>query len=105
MVIIKSGAVRVDNRIIIRNLPPGSYTLQIRAVSNEEKYKTYETRSIQIIITPPVWASVWAMVGYVILLVLVMGIIFRIIMLHKQKKVSDEKHGSSLIRHTTYVHR
>ena len=47
-----------DNRIIIRNLPPGSYTLQIRAVSNEEKYKTYETRSIQIIITPPVWASV-----------------------------------------------
>ena len=31
------------------------------------------------------------MVGYVILLVLVMGIIFRIIMLHKQKKVSDEK--------------
>ena len=51
-----------DNRIIIRNLPPGSYTLQIRAVSNEEKYKTYETRSIQIIITPPVWASVWAMV-------------------------------------------
>ena len=30
----------------------GSYTLQIRTVSNEEKYKTYETRSIQIIITP-----------------------------------------------------
>lgn len=31
------------------------------------------------------------MVGYAILLVLVMVIIFRIIMLHKQKKVSDEK--------------
>ena len=27
-----------DNRIIVRNLPPGSYTLQIRAISNEEKY-------------------------------------------------------------------
>lgn len=80
-----------DNRILVRNLPPGSYTLQIRAISNEEKYKTYETRSIQIVITPPVWASVWAMVGYAILLVLVMIIIFRIIMLHKQKKISDEK--------------
>ena len=80
-----------DNRILIRKLPPGSYTLQIRAVSNEEKYKIYETRSIQIVITPPVWASVWAIVGYAILLILVMGIIFRIIMLHKQKKVSDEK--------------
>lgn len=43
-----------DNRILVRNLPPGSYTLQIRAVSNEEKYKTYETRNIQIVITPPV---------------------------------------------------
>ena len=80
-----------DNRIIVRNLPPGNYTLQIRAISNEEKYKTYETRSIQIVITPPAWASVWAIVGYVILLVLIIGIIFRIIMLHKQKKVSDEK--------------
>lgn len=46
-----------DNRILVRNLPPGSYTLQIRAISNEEKYKTYETRNIQIVITPPVWAS------------------------------------------------
>lgn len=80
-----------DNRILVRNLPPGNYTLQIRAVSDEEKYKTYETRNIQIVITPPVWASVWAMVGYAILLVLVMGGIFRVIMLHKQKKVSDEK--------------
>lgn len=68
-----------------------SYTLQIRTVSNEEKYKTYETRSIQIIITPPVWASMWAMVGYAILVVLIMIIIFRVIMLHKQKKISDEK--------------
>ena len=65
--------------------------MQIRAVSNEEKYKTYETRNIQIIITPPIWASVWAMAVYAILLVLIMGIIFRIIMLHKQKKISDEK--------------
>ena len=80
-----------DNRIVVRNLPPGSYTLQIRTVSNEEKYKTYETRSIQIIITPPVWASMWVMVGYAILVVLIMIIIFRVIMLHKQKKISDEK--------------
>ena len=80
-----------DNRILVRNLPPGSYTLQIRAISNEERYKTYETRDIQIVITPPAWASVWAMVGYAILLILVMVIIFRIIMLQKQKKVSDEK--------------
>ena len=94
-----------DNRILVRNLPPGSYTLQIRAISNEEKYKTYETRNIQIVITPPVWASLWAMVGYAILLVLVMIIIFRIIMLQKQKKVSDEKTRFFIIRLMTYVRR
>ena len=33
----------------------------------------------------------WAMVGYAILVVLIMIIIFRVIMLHKQKKISDEK--------------
>ncbi len=79
------------NRILVRNLPPGSYTLQIRAISNEEKYKTYETRSLHIVITPPLWASKWAMAGYAFLLILVMVIIFRVIMLHKQQKVSDEK--------------
>lgn len=93
----------LDNRIVVRNLPPGSYTLQIRAISNEEKYKTYETRNIQIVITPPAWASVWAMAGYAILLVLVMAVIFRIITLHKQKKVSDEKTRFSLIRPMIYV--
>jgi len=45
----------------------------------------------RLLLRAPVWASVWAMVGYAILLVLVMIIIFRIIMLHKQKKISDEK--------------
>lgn len=80
-----------DGRIIVRNLPPGSYTLQIRAISNEERYKIYEIRNIQIVITPPAWTSAWAMIGYAILLMIVMGIIFRIIMLHRQKKVSDER--------------
>lgn len=80
-----------DNRIVIRNLPPGSYTLRIRTISNEEKYKTYETRSIRIVVTPPAWASVWAIIGYVLLLLLALVILFRIIMLHKQQKISDEK--------------
>lgn len=80
-----------DNRIVVRNLPPGSYTLRIRTISNEEKYKTYETRSIRIVVTPPAWASVWAIIGYVLLLLLALVILFRIIMLHKQQKISDEK--------------
>lgn len=80
-----------DNRIAVRNLPPGSYTLRIRVLSNEEQYKTYETRSIQVVVTPPAWASAWAMAGYAVLLLLTLIVVFRIIILHKQQKISDEK--------------
>ena len=73
------------------NLPAGKYTLHIRSVSNEEKYKSYGQRSLSIIISPPVWASPWAMVGYVVLFILACTILFRIMALRKQKKISDEK--------------
>ena len=35
-----------SGRIQFTSLPPGNYTLRIRAVSNEEKYKVYEERSL-----------------------------------------------------------
>lgn len=103
-VIIKNGAVRVRiTGFLSRNLPPGSYTCRFVPYPMK-RYKTYETRDIQIVITPPAWASVWAMVGYAILLILVMVIIFRIIMLQKQKKVSDEKTRFFINTLMTYVH-
>ena len=73
------------------NIPSGKYMLHVRSVSNEEKYKSYEQRSILIIISPPLWATPWAIAGYVLLAVLVCVVLFRIITLRKQKKASEEK--------------
>ena len=80
-----------DGRIHFTKLTPGKYTLHIRSVSNEEKYKTYEERKIRIIIEPPLWRSTWAIVLYLILLALATIIIYRIITLRRQKNISDEK--------------
>ena len=73
------------------NIPPGKYMLHVRSVSNEEKYKSYEQRSMLIIISPPLWATPWAIAGYILLAVLVCVILFRIVTLRKQKKTSEEK--------------
>lgn len=80
-----SGVIRFTN------LPPGEYTLHIRSVSNEEKYKVYELRSLRIVISPPVWASSWAVAVYVVLLVLIAGTVYRVIELRKQEKMAEEK--------------
>lgn len=80
-----------DGKIQITSLSPGRYTLRIRTVSNEEKYKVYEERSIGIIVARPPWAGAWAITGYVVLLVLGGVITCRILLLRRQKRISDEK--------------
>ena len=80
-----------DGIIRFTKLPPGKYTLHIRSISNEEKYKVYEEREIQISIAPPVWGSTKAIIGYAALFVLALAILFRIMVLKRQKKISDEK--------------
>lgn len=84
-------APSADGLMRFINIPSGKYVLHVRSVSNEEKYKSYEQRSILIIISPPLWASPWAIAGYVLLAVLVCVILFRIVTLRKQKKASEEK--------------
>lgn len=84
---------RPGNENIIRftNLSPGEYTLHIRAVSNEDKRIVLEERAMQISIAQPIWLSFWAMLVYAIVLAVIAIIVLRIIILRKQRKVSDEK--------------
>lgn len=84
---------RPGNENIIRftNLNPGEYTLHIRAVSNEDKRIVLEERAMQISIAQPIWLSFWAMLVYAIVLAVIAIIVLRIIILRKQRKVSDEK--------------
>lgn len=64
---------------------------RIRAVSNEEKYKVYEERSLGLSVARPLWAGTWAIAGYASLCVLAGVVSFRVAMLRRQKRISDEK--------------
>ncbi len=81
----------LDGRIQITNLPPGKYNLRICAISNEEKYKVYEERDVIVHVARPPWLGTWAIAGYILLAIAATTTAFRIIMLRKQKKLSEEK--------------
>lgn len=80
-----------ENTIRYTNLAPGSYTLRVRTVSNEDKRIILEERSMDIIIDRPFWLTVWAMLLYAVILSLIAAILLRILILRKQRKISDEK--------------
>lgn len=80
-----------ENVIRFTNLNPGEYILHIRAVSNEDKNIVLEERSMRIIIAQPVWLSIWAMLLYAVIVALIAAISLRILIMRKQRKVSDEK--------------
>ncbi|MCC8172058.1 MAG: response regulator [Parabacteroides sp.] len=54
-----------NQNISYAKLPPGDYTLQVRA-TNSAHDGPYATRSLSISILPPWWLSVWAYALYVI---------------------------------------
>lgn len=81
----------VESTIRFTNLSPGKYTLHVRAISNEDKRIVLEERSMKIDISYPFWLSIWALLLYALLIALIAAVALRIIILRKQRKVSDEK--------------
>lgn len=80
-----------ESTIRSTNLAPGKYTLRVRAISNEDKRIVLEERSLDIIIAQPFWLTFWAVLLYAGILFLIALILLRILILRKQRKVSDEK--------------
>lgn len=87
------GWSRPEEDCLIRftNLNPGKYTLQVRAISSEDRRIVLEDRSMDIIIEQPVWFSIWALLLYAIVFVAIVVFSMRIIIMRKQRKASDEK--------------
>lgn len=80
-----------ENTIYFTNLDPGEYTLRIRLISNENKSVILEEREMQIIIEQPIWLSHWAMLIYGLICMGILSIILRILIMKKQRKISEEK--------------
>lgn len=80
-----------ENTIYFTNLDPGEYTLRIRLISNENHSIILEERNMQIIIEKPIWLSYWAIFIYLLIFIAILGIIMRILIMKKQRKISEEK--------------
>lgn len=79
-----------DNVIRYTNLNPGKYKLRVRAIS-EETLKVLEERSIDIVINPPFWGSIWAIMLYIAVLGLIIWDFLRHYNMNKEQKVSNDK--------------
>lgn len=87
------GWSRPEQNCLIRftNLNPGKYTLQVRAISSEDRRIVLEERSMNVIIEQPFWLSIWALILYIAVVVAIAIFALRIISMRKQRKASDEK--------------
>lgn len=80
-----------NGTIYFTNLDPGEYTLRIRLISSENNHIVLEERCMQIIIDQPFWLSIWAILFYIIIAIAITVIVLRILLMKKQRKISEEK--------------
>lgn len=77
------------NLIRYTNLPPGKYTLYVRAISREEHDIVFEERTMRIVVTHPFWSSWWAITCYVLLVILGFIFILRVMNVWFDKEKMD----------------
>lgn len=69
------------------NLPPGNYSFRIKA-TNIYNYPNNLERSIIITVLPPIWLTFWAYLGYAILLMAAMLLIYRMMEIRNMEKMA-----------------
>lgn len=79
-----------EDLIRFTNLDPGKYTLHVRAISREDQ-RIIEEKSIDIVIAPPFYLTVWALIVYFILGVVLFWGILRYKLMKKERKTSADK--------------
>lgn len=65
-----------DNSIVFRNLPPGKYTLHIKASIPNQDSVDNETQ-MKVTVKPPLWATWWAKLFYILITVAAILLIIR----------------------------
>lgn len=79
-----------ENLIRYTNISPGDYKLRVRSILMDDEY-VLEERMIKITITPPFWATFWAGIIYLIIIILITASILRFLWLRKDRNNSKEK--------------
>lgn len=84
-----------EGKATYTNLSPGTYTLKVKAI-NGDGYSGDEEASLQIVVQPPFWLSMWAYLIYIVVLMIILLLVRNYInrSVHKGVK-QDQKDASS----------
>lgn len=96
------------------NLRPGAYTFHVRG-SNNDGIWNEEGRSLRIVIHPPLWATWYAYLFYILVITTIIGVILYYVVLRRQlsenlrmeqldKRRQEEFHQSKLRLFTNFSH-
>ena len=66
-----------ENRVTFRNVPPGTYTFQVRARLRNQSYDDATTASMRVRILPPFWRTWYAKTFYALLIIIGIYMWFR----------------------------
>ena len=69
--------VGTERKATYTNLPPGEYTFQVKS-SNSDGNWSNELKTIEVIITPPFWDTVWFRISAVVVIFLIIFSIFKL---------------------------
>jgi len=58
------------------NVPPGTYTFKVRA-ANAQGLWMNSPKSLKVVITPPWWQTIWAILFFVVLVAAIVGLFYR----------------------------
>ncbi len=73
------------NRASYTNLPPGQYTFTVKGSNNNAVWNE-EGTSIQIIVNPPFWLSIWGYLFYAVVIALILWMYRRITIIREKEK-------------------
>ena len=79
-----------DNVIRYTNLSSGKYKLRVRSIS-EDNLHVIDEKSIEIVIHPPFWRTIWAILLYIIILGLIVWDFMQHYNTNKEQKASTDK--------------
>ncbi|MDQ3278049.1 MAG: ATP-binding protein, partial [Bacteroidota bacterium] len=94
--------LKSNRKVYFTNLKPGTYTFHVRAGSNSKWNQTATT--LQITITPPFWATVWAYLLYIAIAALLAFYLIRVYHQIQENRKEKEIYKAKIEFFTNIAH-
>lgn len=94
--------IKPNRKVYFTNLPPGEYTFKLKAFMNG--HWTKEQKQLKIRIMPPWWATTWAYLGYIALLVSLIYYLLRSYHIMVEDKKAKEIYEAKIDFFTNLAH-